>query len=226
MNRLIRHIALCALVALGTACSMVPFKSTELVPTEPLPAAALVDGLWNAGGGTFLIRQSALFEFRGMRMPVSGAMKLDTGKKSARLVGMNDMGVKLFELTVDRTSCETHFIMADLGRYPGFADAVATSVRRIFLAPEPARDDTLTVAPKSYRLTRFQDGTRFGFILGGRHQQLLEKSAKSLNEQWRVRYYEHQWQQLRPIPRGIVLDDDKAGYRLTLWIESVEETDE
>ncbi|HYS43509.1 MAG TPA: hypothetical protein VEM32_05960, partial [Geobacteraceae bacterium] len=125
MNRLIRHIALCALVALCSACGMVPFRSTELVPTEPLPAAALVDGLWNAGAGTFLIHQSGLFIFRGTRLPFSGTIHLDTGKKSARLLGMNDKGVKLFDLTADRTSYRQLFIAPELARNPGFADAVA-----------------------------------------------------------------------------------------------------
>jgi hypothetical protein len=226
MNRMVRRIALCALVLLSSACSTVPFRSTEMVPAEPATAKELVDGLWDAGRGNFLIRSTAVFDFRGIRVPLTGVMKLDTARKSARLVGMNDMGVKLFDLAVDRTSSQPLFVVPDLARYPGFAEAVAASLRRIFLAPEPARDDALAIAPKSYRLTRFQDGAQLSFVLGGRHVQLLEKSARGLNDRWRVRYYEHQWQALRAIPRGIVLDDDMAGYRLTLWIESVEQTDE
>jgi len=41
-----------------------------------------------------------------------------------------------------------------------------------------------------------------------------------------VRYYRYQRSQGRLFPGGIVLDDERAGYRLTLWIESVEKADE
>lgn len=226
MMRLFTCLALAALLLAGTACSSVPFRPTRLTPTGPSTAAALTEGLWDAGNGTYLIRHSALFEFQGMRTPLAGVMRLDTGRKSARLVGMNEMGVKLFDLAIDRSSHEALFIMPELASYPGFAEAVAASVQRIFLSAGPARDDALTVTPRSYRLSGNRDGKTLLFTLGGKHGQLLEKSCSGPGEEWRVRYYEHQWQQLLPIPRGIVLDDERAGYRLTLWIESVEQSDE
>jgi hypothetical protein len=155
-------------------------------------------------------------------------MKLDTGAKSARLVGMNDMGVKLYDISVDTASSQAHFMIPDLARYSGFAEAVAASVRRIFLAPEPVPGDALEITPTSYLLTRKSgaEGT-VRFLFGGVDAQLLEKSSRGPSGSWRVRYYQYQRQQQgRLFPGGIVLDDDKARYRLTLWIESVEKTDE
>jgi hypothetical protein len=154
-------------------------------------------------------------------------MKLDLDKKQARLVAMNEMGVKLFDLVVDSATSEALFTTPELAKYPGVTEAVATSVRRIFLAPQPSRDDSLTTARESYLLTRTDDNRTTAFLIGGRHNQLLEKRCASRSEQWRVRYFEYgQREQFPLFPRGIVLDDELAGYRLTLWLESVEKSDE
>jgi hypothetical protein len=140
---------------------------------------------------------------------------------------MNDMGVKLYDISVDASSSQAHFVIPDLASYPGFTEAVAVSVRRIFLSPEPATDDILVRTPTSYMLSRKNSADdTISFTLGGADAQLLEKTYQGTAESWRVRYYQYQHQLGRLFPGGIVLDDDRAGYRLTLWIESVEKADE
>lgn len=220
-------LLLTALMLLTTACTTVPFVPTELVRTTPRSAAELSGGLWNSGRESLMIRQSALFEFEGARLPITGIMKLDLAAKGARLVGMNDMGVKLYDISVDTTSSQAHFIIPDLASYPGFSEAVAVSVRRIFLAPEPAPDDTVERTATSYLLTRKRDdGVTIRFTLGGADAQILEKSWRGPDESWRVRYYQYQRRQGQFFPGGILLEDDLAGYRLTLWTESVDKIDE
>ena len=225
--RYLPRVLIGAMLLLASACATARFPATELTPTRPASAAQLSAALWDAGTESLMVRQSALFEVHGMQGPIAGIMKLDLASRSARLVGMNDMGVKLYDISVDPELSQAHFIIADLARYPGFAEAVATSVRRIFLAPEPAAGDLLEQAPKSYLLTRASaSGSRLSFTMGGADAQLLEKTCRGDRESWRVRYYQYQRRQGRLFPGGIVLDDDQAGYRLTLWIESVEKTDE
>lgn len=214
------------LLPLG-GCATSGFPATELVATGPAGARELVGGLWSAGSESLLIRQSALFEFKGMRVPISGVMKLEPRAKRARLVGLNDMGVKLYDISVAEESSRTNFVVDELARYPGFAEAVALSVRRIFLAPAPSADDRLEIASKSYLLTRESDsGATIRFTLGGADRQILEKSAQGAAESWRVRYYRYRPSRGRLFPGGIVLEDRQAGYRLTLWTERVEPTDE
>lgn len=223
-----RPALLCLLAALlsAAACATAPFRPTEPTRTRPTTAAALAGNLWTAGNGTFLIRQSGLLEFQGARLPMVGILKIDTGKKTARLVGMDDLGVKLFDLSVDRRSSRTHYILPALDRYPRIAAAVSDSVRRIFLEPEPAEDDTLAIDPDQYRLSRVRDGTSIRFLLGGQDAQLLKKTSSGPEERWEVRYHEYQRRLDLPVPGGIVLEDYRAGYRLTLWTESVERADE
>jgi hypothetical protein len=222
-----KYVLVAMALLLLTACTTAPFPRTVLTPTVPRTPATLTASLWSAGSGSLLIRQSALFELQGMKVPIAGVMKLDRAAKEARLVGMNDMGVKLYDLSVTTTTSQTHFIIPDLARYPGFSEAVALSVRRIFLAPEPAASDILERTETRYLLRRASDdGGTLRFTFGGADAQLLEKSSQGPNASWRVGYYQYQPQSGRLFPSGIVLDDERAGYRLTLWIESVENVDE
>lgn len=215
------------LLLLVNACATVPFANTELTPTTSRTAAELSAALWSSAHGNFLLRQSALFELQGMKIPIAGVMKLNLAAKDARLVGMNDMGVKLYDISVDRTSNTANFIISDLASYQGFAEAVALSVRRIFLTPEPSADDSLVITADTYLFSRENGSSgNIRFVLGGAQAQLLEKTYSGAAESWRVRYYQYQQYQGGLFPGGIVLDDDRAKYRLTLWIESVERIDE
>jgi hypothetical protein len=216
-----------ASLLLMSACATARFPATEPTATRPSTAAALSAGLWNSGTGSLLVRQSALFELRGMRVPIAGIMKLDLSKREARLVGLNDMGVKLYDISVDAVSSQANFVIQELASYPGFAEAVAVSVRRIFLLPEPGPGDRLEMTPTSYLLAREgAAGAKLRFTLGGADAQLLEKTCRGPAESWRVRYYQYRRGPGGLFPGGVELEDDLAGYRLTLWIESVEKADE
>ena len=214
------------LLLLASGCATVPFANTVTTPTTPSSVAELSGALWNSGSGKLLVRQSALFEFGRKSIPIAGIMKLDLAAKSARLVGMNEMGVKLYDISIDVASSKTNFIIPDLAAYPGFTEAVAASVRRIFLYPQPGQGDMLERTATHYLLSRNIAGGTVAFTLGGADRQILEKTFRGDAESWRVRYYQYQKQQGQLFPGGIVLDDEVAGYRLTLWIESVEKTDE
>ncbi|WP_224984081.1 DUF3261 domain-containing protein [Geomonas agri] len=215
-----------ALLLLGAGCARVPFEATELVPTVPRSAAQLADGVWSSQRGPLVVRHSALFELRGMRVPVEAMLSLDTKAGEARLVAMNEMGVKLYDITVLRDGSRANFVIPDLARYPGFAEAVALSVRRIFLAPAPGAGDQLEVAQRSYQTSREEGGAMLRFTFGGTDAQLLETSCRGADQSWRVRYYRYQRRDGLLFPGGIVLDEDRAGYRLTLWIDSVEPSNE
>lgn len=224
--RRLAHVILAASLLLAAGCASVPFQPDELTPTTPRGARELSAGLWSRAGEKLMLRHSALFEFQGMRVPVEAMLRLDPAAGEARLVGMNEMGVKLYDITVLPEGSRANFVMPELSRYPGFADAVATSVRRIFLEPEPKPGDRLQLKKKSYLMTREEGGATVEFTLGGAEAQLLEKSFRGHGDSWRVRYYRYERRDGRLFPGGIVLDDDRAGYRLTLWIESVEPVNE
>ncbi|MDY0268433.1 hypothetical protein [Trichloromonas sp.] len=212
-------VGLCLVLLLG-GCASVPFEKPRLVPTRILTAAELLAADWRAAPGLWRIRQSGLFELRGRRLPMEGFLELDNDGRRVRLVALEGLGLKLFDLTVNVDGVEVHHLLPDLAKEPRLAESVAASVRRIFLAPRPDAGDRLEIRKRDYRLTRpGDDGIEF--LFGGEPPLLLETRVRGEAGDWRVGYYEYREAAGVSIPAGILLQDRRAGYRLTLWLESV-----
>lgn len=214
------------LTALCACTPAVPFAPPALAPTRPLAADELLAPLWTAADAVWRLRQSGLFELHGRKLPLSGFLQLDTRRQTARLVGMNDMGVKLFDLTVTPEATEEHFLLPELAATRGLAGAVATAVRRIYLVPQPRPEDVAAIGRDRYRLSRREASGAIEFVFGGEPPLLLEKSARGADGEWRTRYYEYRGVAENWLPGGIVLEDARAGYRLTLWLEEARRIDE
>ena len=219
MNVYRRILGLCLALLLG-GCASLPFEQPLLPPTRVLTAAELPAADWRAVPGGWRIRQSGLFELRGLRLPMEGFLELDNAGRRVRLVALEGLGLKIFDLTVTVDGVEIHHLLPDLAKDPRLAEAVAASVRRIFLAPRPDAGDRLEIRKRDYRLTR-PDGERVEFLFGGEPPLLLETRVRGAAGDWRVGYYQYREAAGVPIPEGILLQDRRAGYRLTLWLESV-----
>ena len=190
------------------------------VPSPSTPertAAELAGSLWTVGAEEWRIRQSALFELGPARVPMGGFLLLHPGE--ARLVGLDDLGVKLFDLLVTPGGHIEHFLHPELARLPGVGGAIAASVRRIFLAPRPAPGDRLRPGRDGLRLDRFAAWGDVHFLFSGADADLQETRVRGDGEDWRVRYYDYRAEGEYRIPGRIVLDDFGGDYRLTLWLE-------
>lgn len=207
---------LAVLLLLLAGCARPPFPAPAAAPVPERTAAQLASGIWSARG-SWEIRQSALFELQRAKVPMTGVLALEPGK--ARLVGLNDLGVKLFDLTVTPGGYEENFILPDLARLPGAAEAVAASVRRIFLSPLPAPGDRLERSATEIRLSRAERERETVFVFGGPDAELREIRVRGGGEDWRARYYDYRPAGDSRLPGGIVLDDFRGKSRLILWLE-------
>lgn len=222
-----RRFAILALLLTLTGCGGVPFAAPEKVALRPgVTATELAASVWTAQQGSFQLRQTVLFEFRGARVPMAGLMRLDLTQGQVRLVAMNDLGVKFFDLEVSKGGEQLHYLLPDLAKIPHFAEAVAASVRRVFLTPRPDGSEALDRTASLCQLARPYRGDEVRFTFGGAGTRLLATEVDRDQESWRVRYFEYQTAGTTLYPRGIVLDDRLAGYRLTLWQEEVKRIDE
>lgn len=222
-----REAAILCLSLFLAGCAGAPFAPHELAPTSPdMTAARLAESVWTGQAGVFRLRQAVLFEFNGRAVPMSGMMRLDFNERRLRLVAMNDMGVKLFDLEVAEKNETLHYLLPELAGTPRFSEAVAASVRRIFLDSRPSGSDLLSFGRDRYLLTRPWQGGEIRFVLGGGAARLLETTVATEQVNWKAAYYEYQTDGKVVYPRGIVLDDRVAPYRLTLWLEEVRRIDE
>jgi hypothetical protein len=214
-----RWAGLLLAVLLG-GCASIPFETPHLGPTRQLTTVDLLGPFWLGHTAVYRIRQSGLFQLRGMKLPIEGFMELDANRRKARLVALEGMGLKLFDLTVTADTVEVNYLMPDLQKHPGLAEAVADSVRRIFFQPQPSLADRLEIGSRDYRLQR-AGADDLSFVFGGEPPLLLEKRSVGLSGDWWVGYYQYRQLVGRQIPEGIFLQDRWAGYTLTLWLESV-----
>jgi hypothetical protein len=212
--------ALCVLLTLllSSCAAGIPFEPTVPIATSAqVGVEQLVSTSWPESSRRYRIRQTVLFELRGAKVPMTGLMNLDTTRGSVRLVAVNDLGVKFFDLELDRKTQRLHYLLPELERFPGFDGVVAKAVRRIFLAPRPDGDESLQRSDNRYLLS---DGTT-SFEFGGAGPQLLAIERRSDDESWRLDFYEFRGRDGRMNPGGVILKDRKADYRLTIWFDEV-----
>ncbi|WP_260749985.1 DUF3261 domain-containing protein [Geoalkalibacter halelectricus] len=173
------------------------------------------------------IHQTAHLSMRGREFQMIGLMELDTGKNEARLVGLNEFGVKLFDLEVTENDVTEHYLLPQISRFPQLSEAVGLSLRRIFLFPAPAPDqDALSYSAGGYRLAGDRGEQKVLFQFGGDPVRLIEKTVYQGPEHWRVVFFDYQKSPQGDYPGRILLEDRQAGYRLELNIESVRIKDE
>ena len=166
-----KFFLLLILISLVGCARPVPFELPPLASTNSqVTPAELVAGVWTEHPGVYRMRQSVLFELGGMRVPMTGLLQLDTRERQVRLVAMNDMGVKFFDLSVTERDQEEHYIFPELAKYPRFSQAVAASVRRIFLEPRINGNEVLRRSDQAYGLERPYAQGSLRFIFGGATQ--------------------------------------------------------
>jgi hypothetical protein len=76
-----------------------------------------------------------LIELGEMQFPVQGMLELDTAAGTVRLAALDDFGVTLFRLTIDRSDERVDFILPLVPRGAEVTRSVAASLRRIYLEP-------------------------------------------------------------------------------------------
>lgn len=212
-------VLMCSVLLFG--CATHPFERHQPQPLPVLTAQQLVDSWWLAPGHRYLCRHSGLLEVFMRKVPLEGVVKIDTTKQTARLVAMDTMGVKLFDLLVTKHSHQLNYLLPILAEHPQLPKMVAQSLRAIFLQPNPSSQDRLIRRERrSVLVSADADGCSFEFI--GMPVRLNRKIVDSKSNSWNVEYNQYLDQNGLWAPTGIVLTDD-SGFCLTLWIQEIRE---
>lgn len=210
-------ILLC--VVLCSGCAKHPFERHPPQVMPELSSAQLLENWWLASGHRYLCRHSGLLEVFTRKVALEGVVKLDTSASTARLIAMDTMGVKLFDLSVDATDHHLNYVLPLLEEHPQLPELVAKSIRAIFLQPNPSPHDRLLHQERGAQLIS-SEGQRFELI--GMPVRLHRKQIHSAEGNWQVEYNQYQQQGGIWAPTGVVLNDGR-GFRLTLWIQEIRE---
>ncbi|MBN1141353.1 MAG: hypothetical protein JXB25_06110 [Deltaproteobacteria bacterium] len=215
-----------ALILAGCATPRIP--PAPVPPSPPGWTAAQLDGmLWMSVPKRVRVKQSACFTFRGRTVPMAAMMELNGGQRRARLVAVNELGIKLFDLEISDSALVEHFVLPELARIPRFSEAVATSVRRLFLAPRPrVGDDRLDFVNGRYRMLGKRLSGEVEFFFGGDPPLLAETRMDGEGERWQAVFRDYRMLGAGFWPYDVRLRDDRAGYLLELRILEARGIDE
>jgi hypothetical protein len=148
-------------------------------------------------------------------MAILGVLHVDRPAGSFELVGLNQLGVELFDLYGDSHGNFIRSAIPPLMRQKEVLLAIAADIRRMFLDLVPAIDAKIDATSTTIRFTQNTNDGDLIYEFGGSPVVLLEKRLEGwFGWHWRVRYYDYVVSAGTLYPRGIVMDNGRYHYRV------------
>lgn len=218
-----RRFILSALIILSSVgCSTVPFQRTSyftLDSTDPQLARrefalSLPD--------RFQVMNTIVFQYKWHSFSALGYIDVNKELKTFAVSCMNPVGIKLFELSGERDSVRTNFVLKELLRRGDLPRVVGEDIRRIYFDNVPSGE--AKVQKDRYRII-FSEPSGSGVIkhiFAGREPKLIEKRYYERSRLlWSVLYYEYRQDHGKFYPAGIMLRNYRFGYNLIVRLKEV-----
>ncbi|RJQ13956.1 MAG: hypothetical protein C4560_13265 [Nitrospiraceae bacterium] len=205
-----------------SGCASIPFQKTSCVPLDSVGPWTLVEEFRNNSPEKFQLINSIVFEYNWNKFSGIGFIDVNAVEKTFTAVCINPMGVKLFELTGDRDRTDSRFVLKQFAEKGNFADKVGEDIRRVYFDLVPS--SVAQISRKKYQI-KFTEPAGTGFmeyIFAGAGGRLIEKNHYEDNKlDWRVSYYEYRQENGKIYPGGIILNNYKYGYSLTVKLKEI-----
>ncbi|MBI5056063.1 MAG: DUF3261 domain-containing protein [Nitrospirae bacterium] len=217
-----RLLIILILFACITSCAGIPFQKASEVPMESADPWALVEEFRGHSPENFMLINSIVFDYNWNKLSGLGYIKVDAKEKTFTVVCINPMGVKLFELAGDKDRIDSHFAMEQFTKKGNFPRTVGEDIRRIYFDLTPSA--SAEVKKRKYKVI-FDEPLGAGvveYIFAGEGGHLVEKNYyEDSRLNWRVSYYEYRQKDGKIYPSGIILDNYKYGYGLTIKLKEI-----
>jgi hypothetical protein len=216
-----RPVLVFLLMLAAAGCGSMPFPETVLVPIGPGDPRNL-ERFQRSMPERFQLLNTVVFEYNWRKFSGIGYVDIDTRNKLFKVVCLNPMGVKLFELSGDQNSTTSHYAIAAFARYGDIAAAVSNDIRRIYfdLAPSPEA----RIWKRKYRISFFQPcgPGDMEYVFAGAGGDLVEKNYyEDGGIVWQASYYEYREQNGKRFPQGIIFLHYRHGYRLIVKVKEI-----
>ncbi len=203
-------------------CAGIPFQKAERVPIGKIEPGEVKEQFALMLPDRFQIISTIAFEYKGQSISFIGYSDIDTKGKKFIVAGLNQVGIKLFEITGESDKTELKFAIEDFTKKGNFAEAVAGDIRKIYFDRLPA--GSLKAYKKKHEIVFVQDepGAIMEFVFAGPGNLLVEKRCIVDNQTiWRVNYYEYRIENGKLHPGGIILENIKYGYKLIMRLKEI-----
>lgn len=210
-------LLLAALLFAG--CATVPFREAPPTVMAAVDPQRMLEQYRRELPEQFQLLSSVVFDYRWRAFAGIGMVEIDRPAKTFRIVCLNPMGVKLFELSGDARNTQAHFVIPPLleqgGDFPG---TIGNDLRRIYFDMLPAPDASVTRQKYAIIFRQPAESGFLEYVFAGPGEDLVEKRYLDENDDlvWRVSYYEYRKENGKRYPQGIILANYRHGYRLTV----------
>lgn len=223
-----RSIVLLALTTLLSGCAAVPFRPADRISIAKERPEQLLARFQDKLPATVNSFNSVVFEFAGQTFLGLGFIEIDRREQRFRVVCLNPMGVKLFDLSGDGRSAVIGYAIEPLAQYRAIGDMVAADIRRIYFDQLPPA--TAIPCQGEFRIF-YGNGVPGGYqerIFAGSDGDLVEKRFYNADQllSWRVSYHEFVDRGGKRYPRGILLTNYQDGYQLSVREKEQEVTND
>jgi hypothetical protein len=208
--------------AVQTGCRNIPFKETELVPLH-IETPEDIPSMFNSQmPEKFILLNSLVFNYFWHSFSSMGVCKVDLETDSIVVVGMNQMGIKLFELSGKPSSVECKFTINELKKYEKFPETVITDIHRVYF-------NRFSVSGSEIRKSKYKicfivphRKGKLYYYFGGINLYLLEKKyVENGDDLWKISFYEYTLMGGKLFPKGIILDNYKYDYQLVIRLKEI-----
>lgn len=213
------NFAMLVLLTIACGCAKEPFTRAPLPKLDQPEPAAIRAEFAKQLADQFTSDDTVIIHapFR-KDMAILGVLKADRSAGTFELLGLSHMGVELFHLAGERdNNIIIRSAIPPLMEQKNVLLSIGTDTRRMYFDLVPAADATTRVKST---VVRFTDRASDGNVIrefGGDPVALLEKRVNGvIGTKWRVRYYNYKSQGGLLYPRGIVMDNGKYHYRITI----------
>ena len=210
-------------IAFIAGCSSIPFQETARVSLESADPGALLERFRNNSPESFRLLTTVVFQYNLDKLSGIGYMDINTREKAFTVACINAMGVKLFELSGDKDGTVSHFTLEELNKKGDFAAVIGEDIKRIYFDSAPSSGAKIN--RKKFKIIFDQP---YGpgimeYVFAGADGNMAEKKYYEDNILiWRVSFYEYRQKDGKIYPGGIILNNYKYGYSLTVRLKEIQ----
>ncbi len=165
----------------------------------------------------WVLRQSVLLKIGWKKFALDGYLQVNPSKHEARLIALNEMGIVLFDLSIDATTARFNRALAQLQEQHGADEQITASIRKVFFSADWAAEDQQLFLGNGYEMTSSAQ-RRYFFDCDGQLSRIADG-----DEGWTVDYKNYTDFRGIAVAKEIILDDRHNHLQLSLWIREIRE---
>ena len=217
-----RLVFVLLMLFLMIGCESIPFKKALDEPYYSANPAMLRERFQASIPERLRLLNTIVFEYNWKTFSGIGFVEVDAAERTCSLVCINQMGMKLFELSIDKDSINTLFALPEFTAKGNFGKMVGEDIKRIYFDLVPSGEAEVDKKKFSVAFRQREGAGTAEYVFSGPDRYLTEKTYyENGSPVWRVSFYEYLNKNGKIYPGGTILKNYLYGYRLIVRLKEV-----